>query len=125
MIQKDDIRKIFKDYDKRTILFLENVVLGVGGSCADFFSTNLLLLADQLDIYFRASDIVRKNPITCTTQKGCRQSPELDVMQKAWTHIVTMLKESGITKYSKTKIDRLQRSDNTEDTDRLIEMLTA
>lgn len=125
MIQKSDIKNIFQDYDKRTISFLENVVLGVGGTCADFFSTNLLLLADQLEIYFRASDIVRKNPITCTTQKGSRQSPELDVMQKAWTHIVTMLRESGITKYSKTKIDRLQRSDSTEESDKLIEMLTA
>ena len=124
MIQKEDIKNLYNDYDKRTISFLENVILGIGGSAPDYFNTNLMLLADQLEIYFRASDVVRTNPIVCTTQKGSRQAPELDVMQRTWAHIVTLLKDTGLTKYSQAKIERLKTSDNTEDVEQLIEMLT-
>lgn len=124
MIQREDIKTLYSDYDKRTISFLENVILGIGGTAPDYFNTNLMLLADQLEIYFRASDKVRENPIVCTTQKGPRQTPELDVMQKSWSHIVALLKDTGLTKYSQAKIERLKTSDNTEDVQQLVELLT-
>ena len=125
MIQKDDIRKIFKDYDKRVIDFLELIVVGLDGQIHDFMLTNLQLLAVQLMIYFKALDEVKNSDLTMVTQKGPKQAPCLDVLQKAHARILELLKECGITKASKTRINRMQRSDDTGDTETLIEMLTA
>lgn len=125
MIQKDDIRKIFKDYDKRVIDFLELIVVGLDGQIHDFMLTNLQLLAVQLMIYFKALDEVKKSDLTTVTQKGPKQAPCLDVLQKAHARILELLKECGITKASKTRINRMQRSDDTGETETLIEMLTA
>ena len=124
MIQKEDISKMYSRYDKRVIEFLEYVVLGLGGNIGDYMKTNFDLLAVQLSIYYRALDVVEEEPLIMTTQKGPRQSPTMEILQKCWSHIVTLLKECGVTKYSKTKIDRLQRTDATEDVESLVELLT-
>lgn len=125
MILKENIKTIYKDSDKRIIEFLENIVVGMGGSVPDYMKTNLDLLNTQLDIYFRAEDILKNSDLIVKMNKIDSQHPALNIMQKAHNNIMDIMKDSGITKASKARIDKMKRSDNTEDTDRLIEMLTA
>ena len=123
MIKKEDIKKLYKGSDKRAISFMENIVVGMGGNIPDYIQTNLDLLSTQLSIYYKAKDIMENEPLITTTQKGPRQNPALDVMQRAHSRILEILKESGITKNSKARIKRLD-TQQTQETSALIERLT-
>lgn len=125
MIQKEDIKTMYSDSDPRVIEFLENIIIGLNGSLPDYMKTNLDLLNTQLRIYFKALDRVYKEDLVMTTQKGPKPNPILDILQRTHSRILELMKEAGITRASKTRIERMMRSDNTEDTDKLIEMLTA
>ena len=72
---------------------------------------SIYLLASNLDIYLQCEEEIRKNGLTITTDRGNETlSPFAAQMKVAYTAVMNLLKELGLTLGSRSKIKAISEA---------------
>lgn len=72
---------------------------------------SIYLLASNLDIYFQCEEEIRKTGLTIITDRGnASLSPYASQMKVAYTAILNLLKELGLTLGSRSKIKAISEA---------------
>lgn len=124
MINKGDVKELYKKSDKRIIMFLENIVSVMNG-VEDDYKVVFDMMEAQLCLYFLAKDDIKKNGINITSKPSGNivKNPAVAIMQQAYIRLIDLMKECGVTKMSKAKLKRINGSDGGEDTEKLLSAL--
>lgn len=124
MIQKENIKSLYKKSDKRIITFLENIISMMQGAPDDTKPVFDMLEA-QLSLYYKAKDDINKNGINLTTKPSGNivKNPAVGTMQQSYSRIIDLMKECGVTKMSRAKLKRIGGDDGETAAD-ILSMLT-
>lgn len=107
-----DIKERFANKDKRTIDYLCNLIDCLKedyGKVSASWLISIDLIADQLDIYYRAMDDIDEKGLYHEDERGrTARNPQFLVMEHAAHFIVDLIKQFGATPLVKSKMRKLE-----------------
>ena len=127
-LTKDIIQKRYSEYDKRIIDFLSNIYEDVkdqNNKINNYFFVTFDLLANQLLLYFRALDAINKDASLSTedSYKRTAKSPNIAILNHAHQEIIKILDDYGLSPFASAKIKRLNKNDDDESAEELLNSL--
>ena len=124
------IKETYKDYDKRTIVFLNRVYDDCKNNndhLNNYFYCCLDLLSNQLELYYRALDAIN-NDDTLSTEDSYRRkakSPHIAILNHAHQEIINILSKLSLSPFDRAKLKRVQNVEDDLSAENLIKDLTA
>lgn len=127
-LSKDTISKRYAEYDPRAIEFLLNIfedVKSQNSNITNYFLVTFDLLANQLKLYFMALDALDNEKTLATKDNYQRiaKSPHIMVLNKAHQEILKILDEFNLSPFGQAKLKRIQKEDDDETANDLINKL--
>ena len=127
-LTKDIIQKRYSEYDNRIIDFLHNIYEDVkdqNNNINNYFFVTFDLLANQLISYFRALDAINKDASLSTedSYKRTAKSPNIAILNHAHQEIMKILDDYGLSPFASAKIKRLNKNDDNESAEELLNSL--
>lgn len=103
-----EVAKIYKDYDKRTIAYMQNLIEQLKQDYTVVPSSwriSLDLIADDLDLYFALKDQLKESGLYSTDGRGqTSKNPLLPQLDRVQGNIIHLISAFGATPMSKTKL---------------------
>ena len=113
---KNYINDTYKEYDKRTIIFLNRVYedcINNNDNLNNYFYCCLDLLSNQLELYYRALDAINNDATLSTEDSYKRQakSPHISILNHAHQEIINILSKLSLSPFDRAKLKRVQKGD--------------
>lgn len=112
---------MFENYRDEVKTYMEAVVRELKskyGSLNATYKTPLIILAENLETFYRASDIVKEEGLTITGSRGLMEHPCQKIKDSVQIRIEKAISEFGLSPKSAKKLEV-----EVDDTDDLIEAL--
>ena len=123
------IEETYKDYDVRVKTFLsrvyEDVVNDKSNVINNYFYCCLDLLATQLHLYFMAIDVIEaeKSLSSEDSYKRVSKNPCIAILNHAHQEILNIMQKLSLSPLDKAKLNRLNRGEDNESAEELLNSL--
>lgn len=117
-----------KNIDDRVVDYIDKVISSLKQNKVeinDYTKLILIMIVNELILYFKSSDIIYDNENVSSTDSYDRKAkmPEISIMQKSHDQILTLMDKISASPLSRAKIKKLSKSDPEEDAKAELEML--
>lgn len=124
----NNIPKIYKDYDKRVILFLSYVyedVEAANPKLNKYFNCMFDLLANQLKLYFMGLDALDADTKVSTedSYKRVAKNPAIMVVNKSHEQILNIIQKLSLSPFDKARLKRVQSGEDVDGAEELLNEL--
>ena len=127
-LSKDAIKTRYESYDTRVVEFLTNVFEDIkkqNTELNNYFLVSFDLLANQLKMYFLSVDAIDKQKELTSQDNYNRiaKNPAINVMNRAHQEILKILSEFNMSPFGQAKLKRMQKDDDNESAEELLNNL--
>ena len=122
------IKKTYENYDDRVLVFMSRVYedcIKNNDKLSNYFYCCLDLLATQLKLYFIASDIIdeQKKISSEDSYRRISKDPSISVLNKCHEQILNILAKLSLSPFEQAKLKRLNKNDDDESAEELLNSL--